>query len=84
MRRIKEFVDIADYSSLDELIGRLVTLRQRLPADAEPELKLRGDDDFGRTLSIAYFRQPTAEEAALERRYQCIEGSGGHEIRMVA
>ena len=32
-RRIKEFVDIADHVSLDELIQKLVELRDSLPAD---------------------------------------------------
>ena len=52
-RRIKDHFEIRDYSSLDELIGSLMALRKRLPADAEAEMKLRGDDVFGRALTIA-------------------------------
>ena len=83
-RRIKEFYEIADYSSLDELIESLVALRNRLPSEADPEMKLRGDDFFGRTITISYFREQTAEEAAIERRYD--RGSGGSvlPLRMVA
>mgnify|MGYP003577897466 CR=1 FL=1 len=68
-RRVKEFIDIAEFNSLDDLIGQLVELRESLPEQSEPELKLRGDDVFGRKLSIAFFREQTAEEAATEARY---------------
>jgi hypothetical protein len=76
-RRIKDYFEIRDYSSLDELICALVALRHRLPADAEAEMKLRGDDIFGRTLTVGYFREQTADEAALERRYEAFSGNSG-------
>lgn len=68
-RRVKEFVEIDDHSSLDELIAKLNEVRSNLPPDAEAELRLRGDDVFGRQLSISYFRDQTAEEAECEARY---------------
>jgi hypothetical protein len=68
-RRIKEFVDISEHVSLDELIGRLVELRTLLPDGSEAELKLRGDDVFGRMITIAYMRELSDEEAKMERRY---------------
>ena len=68
-RRIKEYVDIMDHASLDDLIRRLVELRENLPEDAGAELRLRGDDIFGRKLSISYFRELTREEAECEARY---------------
>ena len=68
-RRVKEFADIGDHMSLDELIEKLTQLRDSLPEDAEAELKLRGDDVFGRRITIAYFRKQTANEAELEKRY---------------
>ena len=68
-RRVKEFIEIGDHSSLDELIGKLAQLRDSLPPDAEAELRLRGDDVFGHRITITYFRDQTAEEAELERRY---------------
>ena len=68
-RRVKEFIDIDDHESLDDLIARLAELRDSLPEDAEPELRLRGDDVFGRKLCISYFRDQTAEEADCEARY---------------
>jgi hypothetical protein len=68
-RRVKEFVEIEDHSSLDELIAKLCEVRASLPPEAEAELRLRGDDVFGRKLSISYFRDQTAEEADVEARY---------------
>lgn len=68
-RRVKEFIDIADHESLDDLIDKLKALRASLPADAEAELRLRGDDVFGRKLCISYFRDQTTEEAECDARY---------------
>jgi hypothetical protein len=68
-RRVKDFVDIEDHLELDSLIGRLCELRDSLPADADPELRLRGDEVFGRRITISYFRPLTREEAEVEQRY---------------
>lgn len=67
--RIKDYVDINDHVSLNDLIERLTELQMSLPEDCEAELRLRGDEVFGRRLSIAYFRPLTAEEEACEARY---------------
>ena len=68
-RRVKEFIDIEDHSSLEALISKLHEVRNALPEGSEAELKLRGDDVFGRKLCISYFRDQTAEEAECEARY---------------
>ena len=68
-RRVKEFVDVADQVSIDDLIHQLSEIRSALPADAGAELRLRGDDVFGHRITISYFRDQTEEEAELERRY---------------
>ncbi|MGN6057528.1 MAG: hypothetical protein ACTHOI_02970 [Sphingomicrobium sp.] len=68
-RRVKEFVDISEHVSLDELIGRLVELRDSLSEESEAELRLRGDEVFGRRITISYFRDQTDEEAEIEKRY---------------
>ena len=68
-RRVKEFVEVADHLSIDELIGKLSQIRDSLPEDAGAELRLRGDDVFGHGISISYFRGQTEEEAELEKRY---------------
>ena len=68
-RRVKEFVDIADHVSIDDLIAKLAELRDSLPADSDAELRLRGDEVFGQRITISYFREQTDEEAELEQRY---------------
>jgi hypothetical protein len=68
-RRIKEFVDISDQVSLDDLIEKLVAVRDALPDEPDAEMRLRGDDVFGRRITITYFRAQTEEEAEFERRY---------------
>jgi len=68
-RLIKDYVKIEDHSSLDELIAQLSALRDTLPAGTEAELRMRGDDVFGRHLCIGYLRPLTEEEAACEGRY---------------
>lgn len=68
-RRVKEFVEISDHTSLDMLIRTLTAIRDALGDEAEAELKLKGDDVFGRRLSISYFREMTVDEAAVEDRY---------------
>ena len=68
-RRMKEFIEISDFASLDELIDQLIAIRENLPDLAEAELRMKGDDVFGRKLSISYLRDQTAEEAECERRY---------------
>jgi hypothetical protein len=68
-RRVKEFVDVDDQLSIDELIGKLTEIRDSLPDNADAELRLRGDEVFGHKLTISYFREQTAEEAEVEKRY---------------
>jgi hypothetical protein len=68
-RRVKDFIEISDYTSLDSLINTLIAIRDNLPEDAEPELKLRGDDVFGHRLTISYLRGLTSEEAECDARY---------------
>ena len=68
-RRVKDFIDISEYTSLDDLIRYLGTIRANLPEGHEAEMKIRGDDVFGRRLTITYFREQSPEEAELESRY---------------
>jgi hypothetical protein len=68
-RRVKEFVDIGEHMSLDDLIGKLAAIRAELPEGCEAEMRLRGDEVFGRRITISYFRDQTDEEAELEKRY---------------
>ena len=68
-RRVKEFVNITDHVSLDDLIEKLAEVRNSLPKGSEAELRLRGDEVFGHRITISYFRDQTKEEAAVEKRY---------------
>jgi hypothetical protein len=66
---VREFVEIADHTSLDDVIDALTTLRHALPDGAQPEIRLRGDDIFGRHLSICYLRPKQNDELTGERLY---------------
>jgi len=69
-RRVKDFIDISEYTSLEDLIRYLETIRDNLPPEHEAELKIRGDDVFGRRLTITYFREQTPDEEQLEAKYK--------------
>jgi hypothetical protein len=66
---VKEFIEIGDFASLDELIDRLEVIRASLPGFAEAELRMKGDDVFGRKLTISYMREQTSDEAEYDERY---------------
>ncbi|GAA4721044.1 hypothetical protein H9L13_09630 [Sphingomonas lutea] len=68
-RRVKDFIDISEYTSLDDLIRYLETIRDNLPDGHEAEMKIRGDEVFGKRLTITYFREQSPDEAELEARY---------------
>ena len=68
-RRIKDFIDISEYTSLDDLIRYLETIRDNLPPEHQAELNIRGDEVFGRRLTITYFREQTPDEVELESKY---------------
>ena len=68
-RRVKDYVEVEDQLSIDELIERLSAIREALPEGCDAELRLRGDEVFGRRITISYFRQQTEEEAQIEKRY---------------
>jgi hypothetical protein len=78
-RRVKDFIDISEFTSLDDLIRYLETIRDNLPADHQAEMKIRGDDVFGRRLTITYFREQTADEMELESKYAGSEDSASIE-----
>lgn len=64
-----DYMEVGDHLSLDELIDRLTAIRDSLPAGTDAKVKMRGDDNFGRHLCIAYKRPLTDEEAECLRRY---------------
>ena len=79
-RRVKDFIDISEYTSLDDLIRYLETIRDNLPSEHQAEMKIRGDEVFGRRLTITYFREQTAEEIELESRYSEGDKAAGASI----
>ncbi len=68
-RMVKDFIEIRDSGSLDALIDSLVAARESLPEGSQAEVRMRGDDVFGRQISISYYRPQTAEEAECDARY---------------
>ncbi len=68
-RLVKDFIEVRDCGSLDALIESLVAARNSLPEGSQAEVRMRGDDVFGRTLSISFQRPQTAEEAECDARY---------------
>lgn len=74
--RVKDFIEVSDYTSLDRLITTLSAIRDSLPETAEPQLKMRGDDVFGRRLSITYWRELTAAEQAADAKYHAEVAAG--------
>lgn len=68
-RMIKDYVEIGEFTSLDDAIARLTHIRDSLSPAAEAELSIRGDVSFGRHLCVGFMRPLTAEEAACEGRY---------------
>ena len=77
-RRVKDFIDISEYTSLEDLIRYLQTIRDNLPPEHQAELKIRGDDVFGRRLTISYFREQTPEELELESKYAGADEAGAN------
>ena len=68
-RRVRDYIEISEFTSLDRLIDYLKAIRDHLPEDAEPELRLKGDDALGRRLTISYSRALTsAAEAECDAR----------------
>lgn len=81
-RRVKDYIDISEFTSLDTLIRYLETIRDNLPAECGAELKIRGDEVFGKRLTITYFREMTAEEMEIEQRYAADAGRSEDEARL--
>jgi hypothetical protein len=70
MRLVRDFVEVSDRLPLDEVIRQLSAARDLLPAGAvEAEVRMSGDDVFGRRLMISFLRPQTPEEIARDARY---------------
>ncbi len=65
-RRVKDHIDISECTSLGDLIRYLEAIRDNLPEGHEAEMRIRGEEDSGRRLTITYFRDHNSDETALE------------------
>lgn len=69
-RKVRDFFEVEDMVSLDRMIDLLSAVRDRLPEGAEDaKVQMRGDDLFGRRLTVSYMRPLTAEEVGRDARY---------------
>ncbi len=68
--RDTEIIEIGECRSLHCVIDRLQMLRCSLSEDAEAQVKVDGDENFGWRLTVTYYRELTPEEAALDAKYR--------------
>lgn len=68
-RLIKDYIEVADHQSLDKLIAQLSAIRDRLPDGGEGQVRMRGNDAYGRHLCVMFQRPLTDGEAEAEARY---------------
>jgi hypothetical protein len=68
VNQIKDFIEIDDVDALDALIGRLVEIRETLPANARPQVEMSGGQRPAR-LRILYERPLNPDEEASDARY---------------
>lgn len=68
---VREFFEISGCSSIDALIAQLASVKAAIPPGASAEqVRLRGDDDFGRHILVTYLRPETPLEVAAAARAQ--------------
>jgi hypothetical protein len=68
-RKVRDYVQVGAYASLDQFIEQLSAIRDSLPTEAEARVHMRGDDYYGRHFAIAFNRPLTSAEAEVEGRY---------------
>ena len=68
---VREYVEIAECSSIEAIIASLEAVKRDMPpGSSEPQVRLRGDDVFGRHILVTYSHRETPEEIETERRAQ--------------
>lgn len=66
---VREYVEITECSSIEAIIASLEAVKTRMPPGcSEAQVRLRGDDIFGRHILVTYSRPETPEELAIEKR----------------
>jgi hypothetical protein len=73
-RMVRDVLQVRECSSIDALIEQLSRVRKKLPDPAQAMVRMRGDDVFGRLISVSYWRPQTPEEAECDERYGILEG----------
>lgn len=73
-KMVREFVEISGCSTIGALIAQLDQVRRSIPpGSSEEQVRLRGDDDFGRHILVTYSRPETREEIEAARRAEQFE-----------
>lgn len=74
---VRDYLQVGQVASLDMLIEQLTAIRDELPDCADAEVRLRGDDYFGRHIAIVYKRPLRDDEAECEHRYADVGRNDG-------
>ena len=68
---VREYVEIAECSSIEALIASLEAVKAQMPPGcSDPQVRLRGDDIFGRHILVSYSRPETEAELESSQRAQ--------------
>ena len=78
-RRIKEFIEIEDHNSIDDLITRLIEVRDSLPPESEAELRLRATTFSAGSVDLLLPR-PDRRGAEFETRYAAAQEAREKEL----
>ena len=73
---VREYVEVSGCGSLEAMIARLEAVKSTLPSGCtEAEVRLRGDDIFGRHILVTYARPETEAEIEAGRRAEAFARS---------
>ncbi len=68
---VKEYVEVSGRGSLQAIIARLEAVKNALPPGcSDADVRLRGDDVFGRHILVSYSRPETEEELQAHKQAQ--------------
>ena len=68
---VREYVEINECGSIEGIIASLEAVKRQLPPGcSDPQVRLRGDDIFGRHILVTYSRPETEAELESGRRAQ--------------
>ncbi|MDP9415815.1 MAG: hypothetical protein M3Q08_17375 [Pseudomonadota bacterium] len=68
---VREYVEVSGRGSLQSVIARLEAVKNELPPGcSDADVRLRGDDVFGRHILVSYSRPETEEELQARKQAQ--------------